>query len=107
MQADYGHPITLLRVDGGASSDDFLMQFQADVLGCRIERPVCMETTALGAAALAALALGWQTRESVGSRPAEKRFAPSMPDSQRQRLLAGWRKAVSRAAQWEDGGAGS
>jgi glycerol kinase len=104
MQEDYGHPFTLLRVDGGASSDDFLMQFQADVLGCRIERPVCMETTVLGAAALAALALGWQTQESLAARPAERSFAPSMGEAQRQQLLAGWRKAVSRAARWEERG---
>ncbi len=105
MQADYGHPVSLLRVDGGASSDDFLMQFQADMLGCRIERPACMETTALGAAALAALALGWQTPKSLAARPAEKRFEPSMQEAHRQTLLTGWRKAVSRAARWEDGGA--
>jgi glycerol kinase len=104
MQKEYGHPFTLLRVDGGASSDDFLMQFQADVLGCRIERPVCMETTALGAAALAAIALGWQTQESLAARPAERSFAPSMGEAQQQQLLAGWRKAVSRAARWEEQG---
>ncbi|MEI7901105.1 MAG: glycerol kinase GlpK [bacterium] len=106
MQADYGHPITVLRVDGGASSDDFLMQFQADMLGCRIERPACMETTALGAAALAALALGWQSQESLATRPAEKSFTPALQEPQRQRLLAGWRKAVARAAHWEDDHAG-
>ncbi len=105
MQADYGHPVTALRADGGASSDDFLMRFQADMLGCRIERPACMETTALGVAALAALALGWHTRESLAARPAAKVFAPSMREEQRLQLLAGWRKAVSRAAHWEDGGA--
>ncbi len=102
MQADNGRPLALLRVDGGASANDFLMQFQADVLGCRIERPACMETTSLGAAALAALALGWQTPESLAARPADKVFLPAMPEDRRQRLLAGWRKAVSRAARWED-----
>ena len=102
MQADYGHPLTALRVDGGAASDDFLMQFQADLLGCRIERPACMETTALGAAALAALALGWHTQQSLCARPTENVFVPSMGDAQRQRLLAGWRKAVARATHWED-----
>ena len=102
MRADSGQAVSLLRVDGGASSDDFLMQFQSDVLGCLIERPACMETTASGAAALAALALGWHTLESLGTRPAEARFTPSMPSTQRQRLLAGWRKAVARASGWED-----
>jgi len=102
MQTDSGHPIARLRVDGGASSDDFLMQFQADMLACRIERSACMETTALGAAALAALALGWQTQESLAARPAGKIFVPSMPEESRQRLLANWRKAVTRAAHWED-----
>jgi glycerol kinase len=63
-----------------------------------------METTALGAAALAALALGWQTQESLAARPAERSFAPSMGEAQRQQLLAGWRKAVSRAARWEERG---
>ena len=103
MSADAGQALTLLRVDGGASADDFLMQFQADMLGCRIERPVCMETTAYGAAALAALTLGWQTLESLTARPANDSFTPSMPRDQRERLLAGWHKAVSRAAHWADG----
>ena len=105
MQADSGHPISLLRVDGGASADDFLMQFQSDMLGCRIERPACMESTALGAASLAALALGWHTPESLAARPAEKSFTPSMCVERRQRLLAGWRKAVARASRWESDGA--
>jgi glycerol kinase len=100
MRADSGLEVSLLRVDGGASSDGFLMQFQADVLGCRIERPVCMETTASGAAALAALALGWHTLDTLGARPAEAWFTPSMPATQRDRLLAGWHKAVSRATGW-------
>lgn len=101
MRADSGLQVSHLRVDGGAAGDDFLMQFQADVLGCDIERPPCMETTALGAAALASLELGWQTLESLGARATERRFTPAMPLAQRRRLLAGWRKAVTRAADWE------
>ena len=101
MQADSGHPLSRLRVDGGASSDDFLMQFQADVLDCPIDRPACMETTSLGAAALAALALGWQTPATLAARPAAKTFAPAMPEEQRQSRLATWRRAVARAARWE------
>ncbi len=102
MQADSRHPISRLRVDGGASSDDFLMQFQADVLACPIDRPSCMETTSLGAAALAAIALGWQTPSSLAARPAEKSFVPAMSAAKRQTLLATWRKAVARAARWEE-----
>ncbi len=102
MEADSGRRLSLLRVDGGASGDEFLMQFQADLLGCGIERPGCLETTALGVAALAALALGWQTQESLAVRPGLKRYTPSLGRAERQRLLAGWRKAVSRAAHWID-----
>jgi len=101
MQADSRHPINVLRVDGGASRDAFLMQFQADVICCPVERPACMETTALGAAALAARAVGWSEQYTFASRPTAAAFTPAMPDEQRQRLLAGWRKAVSRAANWE------
>lgn len=102
MRADSGLEVSLLRVDGGAAADDFLMQFQADTLGCRIERPSCMETTALGAAALAALALGWHTMQSLKNGAAETAFVPAMPIRQREHLLAGWRKALVRAAHWED-----
>ncbi|NCA81598.1 MAG: glycerol kinase [Opitutae bacterium] len=102
MQADSRHPISRLRVDGGAAADDFLMQFQADLLACPLDRPACMETTALGAAALAALALGWQTTGSLAARPAEKTFAPAMSGETRKTRLASWRKAVARAARWEE-----
>ena len=102
MQADSRHPLSRLRVDGGASADDFLMQFQADVLACPIDRPSCMETTSLGTAALAAMALGWQTPSRLAARPAEKSFVPAMSAEKRQSLLATWRKAVGRAARWEE-----
>ena len=102
MQADSGHPLSRLRVDGGASSDDFLMQFQADMLDCPIDRAACMETTSLGAAALAALALGWQTQSSLAARPAENSFIPAMSAEKRRSRLAVWRKAVARAARWEE-----
>ena len=102
MQADYPHPLTFLRVDGGASANDFLMQFQADILDCRIERPACMESTALGAATLAALALGWKTPSSLAAPAADKIFIPAMTAERRRRLLAGWRKAVGRAAHWAE-----
>jgi len=102
MRTDAQLPLSVLRVDGGASADPFLMQFQADVLNCAIERPDCMETTALGAAALAALSLGWQSLRSLAARPVIKRFSPSMTEERRQHLLAGWGKAVARTARWED-----
>ena len=102
MQADGGQPLAVLRADGGAAANDFLMQFQADLLDCRIERPACMETTARGAAALAALALGWQTPQSLAAHAAERTFAPAMPAARRAALLAGWRKAVARAARWAE-----
>ena len=100
MQADHPQPLDLLRADGGASANDFLLQYQADILGCRIERPACMESTAQGAAALAALALGWQTPASLAQRAAERTFTPAMPAEQRQQRLAGWREAVARARNW-------
>lgn len=102
METDAGHPVAVLRVDGGAAADDFLMRFQADVLNCRLERPACRETTAKGAAALAVLALGWQSPETLFLQSDGERFAPSMPEEQRRHLLSGWRKAVSRAADWAD-----
>ena len=104
MQFDAGYPIASIRVDGGAASDDFLMQFQSDILNCAVERPVCQESTALGAAALAAVALGWQTRESSIGCSTGKKFFPSMDETQRKRLLKGWKKAVDRAAGWEERG---
>lgn len=100
MQATTGHPLTLLRVDGGAAANDFLMQFQADLLNCPIERPACMESTAMGAAALAALALGWHTPDSLTGRPAAQTFTPAMSALDREQKLAGWQKAVARASRW-------
>ena len=102
MQKDCGRPIALLRADGGAAADDFLMQFQSDMLDCRIERPACMETTALGTAALAALALGWQSKVSLAERPAARIFSPAMASEIRQQRLAGWGRAVSRSARWAE-----
>ncbi len=106
MEADSGDPISLLRADGGASGDDFLMQFQADMLHTRIERPDCMETTAQGVAALAALTLGWQTMKRLAERPVGQIFTPQMPEKERKSLLSRWNKAVSRAAAWEEPNSG-
>ncbi len=99
MQADSGERLAELRVDGGASVNNFLMQFQADILGCRIVRPADIETTALGAAYLAGLATGFfKSCDEVESfwRP-ERVFEPAMSVTMREDLFAGWRKAVARA----------
>ena len=99
MQADSGEALAELRVDGGAAVNNFLMQFQADILGCRIVRPADIETTALGAAYLAGLATGFfQSLEEVEAfwRP-ERVFEPSMSQEKRDELYAGWKKAVARA----------
>jgi glycerol kinase len=98
MQSDSGESLRQLRVDGGAAANDFLMQFQADVLGCDIVRPADVETTALGAAFLAGLATGtWKDTEELESLWAVERvFHPKMEASQRDRLYAGWKEAVAR-----------
>jgi glycerol kinase len=98
MQADSGEALAELRVDGGAAVNDFLMQFQADILGCPIVRPVDVETTARGAASLAGLAAGiWKdTAELESFWRAERRFEPRMAASRREELFAGWKSAVTR-----------
>jgi glycerol kinase len=98
MEADAGEPLTELRVDGGAAVNNFLMQFQADILGKPIVRPVDVETTALGAAYLAGLATGfWKNVEALESFwRAERRFEPVMPVDQREDLYKGWQVAVAR-----------
>jgi glycerol kinase len=99
MEADAGEPLRELRVDGGASANNFLMQFQADILGKPIVRPVDIETTALGAAYLAGLATGfWKDlAELEGFWRAERRFEPQMDERRREDLYAGWRSAVGRS----------
>ncbi len=99
QQADSGTPITEMRVDGGAARNDFLMQFQADILGCKIVRPADTETTALGAAYLAGLAVGyWKSPEEIASFwKAERVFEPRLAATERDRRFEGWRDAVARA----------
>jgi glycerol kinase len=93
--------VPALRVDGGASANDWLMQFQADVLGIPVERPDLVETTALGAAGLAGLALGlWQTTEEFLSGRRFTRFLPMMDPGERERHLAGWHRAVAATLAW-------
>lgn len=99
MEADAGHPLTELSVDGGASANGFLMQFQSDILGCAVNRPLCTETTALGAAFLAGLSSGfWADTEELRSLRCDgAEFLPTMADEERSNLLAGWHAAVERA----------
>ena len=103
MEADSGEQIQELRVDGGGAANDFLMQFQADILGKRIVRPADVETTALGAAYLAGLATGdFQSLDEVEQFwKAERVFEPRMSDERRENLYAGWKKAIARCRHRE------
>lgn len=102
MIADSGLSLSALRVDGGAVKNDFLMQFQADILGVPVERPQVTETTALGCAYLAGLAVGyWHSQEEISTNWAvERTFTPTMPETQRESLYRGWQRAVERARDW-------
>jgi len=103
MEADAGTPLHVLRVDGGPTRNEFLMQFQADILGVPVEVAEATEATARGAALLAGLGLGWWTIRDVAAswRPAA-RFDPAMGEVQRQRRYAKWRRAVERARGWAE-----
>ena len=92
-----------LKVDGGAAANNFLMQFQADILNVPVHRPKILETTAMGAAYLAGLAAGfWKDQnEIVNNRIIEKKFQSMMSEKERAAKYAGWQKAVKRAMQWE------
>src|SRR5581483_9316292 len=98
MQRDSGIKAKELRVDGGATRNDFLCQFQADILGLPVVRPVVTETTALGAAYLAGLAVGfWKNEKEIAQQwQVEKRFEPQMKKSEREQLYEGWQAAVAR-----------
>ena len=98
MSAEAGIPIKEMRVDGGASRNDFLMQFQADILNVRVDRPAMVDTTAVGAAFLAGMGAGfWKGTEELGqARRCERVFAPSMSGEERGRLYAGWKQAIAR-----------
>ena len=102
MEEESGVQIRTLKVDGGASNNNFLMQFQSDILGVDVLRPQCVETTALGAAYLAGIAVGyWEDVEDVRANWALSRtFHADMSDEKRQHLLKGWKKAVGRAFEW-------
>lgn len=109
MQADTGVRLAELRVDGGASINNLLMQFQADLLGVRVVRPAVTETTALGAAYLAGLAVGyWQDEAEIRAQwRSERVFEPAMPAVRREQLLSDWRRAVERARGWDVKGRGA
>ena len=103
FKGDAGLVLDALRVDGGACRNDFLMQFQADVLGVPVRRPPVLEVTALGAAALAGLAVGfWRDRGALAAATGEGavRFEPRMQADQREALYAGWKRAVERSREW-------
>ena len=102
MEQDTGLHIQSLRVDGGASANDFLMQFQANLLQADVLRPSCIETTALGAAYLAGLAVGfWQDKREIRDNwQLSKTFQSSMTQKKREELLQGWEKAVACALMW-------
>lgn len=99
MEGDSGIELRTLRVDGGAVQNNFLMQFQSDLLGVPVERPVINETTALGAAYLAGLAVGyWKSQEEISAMWAkERQFEPAMGEEERDKLYAGWKKAIHAA----------
>ena len=102
MQADSGKQAASLRVDGGATQSDFLMQFQADILGIPIERPSVTEMTARGAAYLAGLGVGfWQDKAEIAQQwKLDRTFEPTMSQDQRDSLYAGWQEAVKRSFGW-------
>jgi glycerol kinase len=103
MQLDAGLKLHHLKVDGGAAANNLLLQFQADVLGVAVRRPVVPETTALGAAYLAGLAVGyWKDADDVVNNWAlDREFTPAMPAATRDGLYARWQKAVERSRDWE------
>ncbi len=103
MQNDSGIDLKVLQVDGGASANNFLMQFQADILGKIVERPQVIESTALGAASLAGMAIGFWDKEKIASqKKIDRVFMPSIDKTKRNILYKNWQKAVQRAMKWVD-----
>ncbi|MDO4393349.1 MAG: glycerol kinase GlpK [Bacillota bacterium] len=103
MEDDMGASIHTFKVDGGASANDFLLEFQSDIIDRKVYRPSCIETTSLGAAYMAGLATGyWNDLDDISSNWAIDRiFQPDMEEEKRKQLVAGWHKAVDRVLQWE------
>ena len=103
MQEDAGLKLASLKVDGGACSNNILMQFQADILGTEVERPEVIESTAMGAAYLAGIHIGlWKKESIIQHRKIQKRFIPEMDEATRNKLYEGWQKAVERTKGWID-----
>lgn len=104
MMQDTGINLKTLRVDGGASQNNFLMQFQADILGKEVDRPVVTETTALGAAYLAGIAVGfWKNKEEISKKwSLDRKFIPTMSEDDREKKYRIWKKAVKRSQLWEE-----
>ncbi|WKK66306.1 glycerol kinase GlpK [Lutimonas zeaxanthinifaciens] len=103
MEEDSGVRLTALKVDGGACANNYLMQFQADILDTPVERAEIIESTALGAAYLSGIGVGlWKKEDILKNRKIEKEFQPKMDESKRKKLYATWKKAVSRSMDWED-----
>ena len=104
IQKDSGINLKKLKVDGGAVRDNFLMQFQSDILGVPVVRPQIAETTALGAAYLAGLAVGyWKDKEEIAQKwKVDKEFSPNMDNKTKETLYKGWKKAVNRSLKWEE-----
>ena len=109
MRADSGVPLTSLKVDGGASANNYLMQTQADISNAPVIRPACVETTALGAAYLAGLSVGfWKDREEVlRNRTIDRTFIPEITEEKRREMVSGWNRAVKCACFWAEEGGGS
>ncbi len=105
MITDSKVDLKTLRVDGGAVVNNLLMQFQADILGVPVQRPKVSETTALGAAYLAGLAVGfWSNQHELAAQWAiDRTFEPQLSVDQRETLYAGWKRAVERSLRWEQG----
>jgi glycerol kinase len=105
VQQDSGIELDALRVDGAAAQNDFLMQFQADILGVPVERPAVLEVSALGAARLAGLGIGFWDDSAVleSEREGVQVFEPGLGADQREKLYAGWQRAVERSRNWDEG----
>ena len=104
MQEDSGCKLTSIKVDGGASRNNLLMQFQADLVGKKVIKPIITETTALGAAYLAGLAVGfWKSKEEIAKKWAvSQEYSPNLDEDVKEKLYRGWKKAVDRAKGWEE-----
>ncbi|NOW15325.1 glycerol kinase [Clostridium acetobutylicum] len=104
MKEDSGCEITRIKVDGGASRNNLLMQFQADITGTEVVRPIITETTALGAAYLAGLAVGfWKSKEEIAEKwSVSEVYTPNLDEDEKIRLYNGWKRAVERVQGWEE-----